>query len=75
MSMMILVSNAPESLYRDLVRQARASGQSLNDYILDVLAREVARPPATEIFERVARRTAVRLGRPAAELIGEERSE
>lgn len=47
----------------------------MTDYIQDILEREVARPPAEEVFERVARRAGVRLGRPAAELIREERSD
>ncbi|MGH2591202.1 MAG: FitA-like ribbon-helix-helix domain-containing protein [Actinomycetota bacterium] len=75
MSKMIQVRNVPDRLHRELTRRAKAMGQSLTDYIQDILEREVARPPAEEVFERVARRAGVRLGRPAAELIREERSD
>lgn len=75
MSKMIQVRDVPDRLHRELTRRARALGQTLTDYIQDILEREVARPPAEEVFERVARRTGVRLGRPAAELIREERSD
>lgn len=75
MSKMIQVRNVPDRLHRELTRRAGARGQTLTDYIQDILEREVARPTADEVFDRVARRTAVRLGRPAAELIRGERSE
>jgi plasmid stability protein len=75
MSKMIQVRNVPNRLHRELTRRARGRGQTLTDYIQDILEREVSRPPAEEVFERLARRPAVRLGRPAAELIREERAE
>jgi plasmid stability protein len=75
MSKMIQVRNVPDRLHRELAKRARARGQTLTDYIQDILEREVSRPLAEEVFERVARRSAVRLGRPAAELIREERSQ
>jgi plasmid stability protein len=73
MSKMIQVRNVPDRLHRELVRRARARGQTLTDYLQDVFEREVARPPATEVFERVAKRATVNLGGPAADLISEER--
>lgn len=75
MSKMIQVRDVPERLHRELTRRARARGQTLTDYIQEILEREVARPPAAEVFERVARRSEIRLGRSAADLIREERSE
>jgi hypothetical protein len=74
MSKMIQVRNVPDRLHRELVRRARARGQTLTDYVQGVLEREVARPPATDVFERIEHRPPVRLGRPAAELIREERA-
>jgi hypothetical protein len=44
-------------------------------FIRRLLGRETARPPAAEVFERLRRREPVALGRPAAELIREERAE
>lgn len=70
---MIQVRNVPDRLHRELTRRARARGRTLTDYIQEILEREVARPPAEEVFERVARRSAVDLGVSAADLIREER--
>jgi plasmid stability protein len=75
MSKMIQVRNVPDRLHRELAKRARARGQTLTDYIQDILEREVSRPPVEEVFERVSRRSPVRLGRAAAELIRGERSE
>jgi plasmid stability protein len=75
MSKMIQVRNVPGSLHRELTKRAKARGQTLTGYIQDILEREVARPPSREVFERVAGRSPVRLGRPAAELIREERED
>lgn len=74
MSKMIQVRNVPDRLHRELTRRARARGQTLTDYIQDILEREVGRPPADEVFERVAKRPAVDLGARAADLIREERA-
>lgn len=48
-------------------------GPNLTDYVRGILEREVTRPPAEEVFERVAGRSAVDLEVPAAELIRRER--
>lgn len=66
--------NVPDRLHRELVRRARSRGQTLTDYIQEILEREVARPPAAEVFERIARRGQVSLGRPASDLIKQERA-
>jgi plasmid stability protein len=69
------VRDMPESLHRELKRRAKARGQALTDYVQGILEREVARPPAEEVFERIRKRAPVDLGRPAAEIIREERRE
>jgi hypothetical protein len=74
MSKMIQVRNVPAALHRQLARRAKARGETLTQYIQGILEREVARPPADEVFERIAARRAVDLGRPAAELIRAERA-
>jgi antitoxin FitA len=74
MSKMIQVRNVPDRLHRELTRRARAQGQALTDYIQQLLEREVARPPAPEVFDRIEARTPVKLGRPAAKLIRDERA-
>lgn len=70
---MIQIRNVPNRLHRELVRRAKERGQTLTQFIEDILEREVSRPPASEVFERISRRTPVDLGQPAAELIREER--
>lgn len=74
MSKMIQVRHVPDRLHRELVRRARRRGQTLTDFVQEILEREVARPPAEEIFERIARREPVRLSGSAADLVREERS-
>lgn len=74
MSIMIQVRNVPERLHRELVRRAARRGQTLTGYVQDILEREVARPPADEVFDRIEASATVRLGRPAADLIREERA-
>jgi plasmid stability protein len=73
MSKMLQVRNVPEQLHRELVRRARSRGQALTDYVQGILEREVMRPPAEEVFERVAGRSAVDIEMSAAELIRRER--
>ncbi len=65
----------PDRLHKELVRRASASGQTLTDYVQKILEREVARPPAEEVFERIHGHPPVNLGRPAADLIRMERRE
>lgn len=74
MSKMIQVRNVPDRLHRELVRRARARGRTLTDYVQDILEREIARPPADEVFERISKRPGAKLGARAADLIREERS-
>ncbi len=74
MSKMIQVRNVPNKLHRELTRRARARGETLTNYIQRILEREVARPLAQEVFDRIARRPQVDLGEPAAELIKKERA-
>jgi antitoxin FitA len=72
MSKMIQVRNVPDKLHRELARRAKTRGQTLTDYIQELLEREVARPPAGEVFNRIEARPPVKLGRAAAELIRDE---
>jgi plasmid stability protein len=73
MAKMIQVRNVPDRLHRELVRRARDRGESLTEYVEGILQREVARPAPNKVFERIGRRAPVDLGKPAAELIKEER--
>lgn len=75
MSKMIQVRNVPDKLHRELTKRAKAEGLTLTDYIQRLLEREVARPTVAEVFARIDARERVNLGRPAAELIREERAD
>jgi hypothetical protein len=75
MSKMIQVRNVPDRLHKELVRRAKARGQTLSDFIEAILEREVERPPAEEVFERVRRMPKIDLGDISiAEVIREERA-
>ncbi len=67
------VRDIPDPLHRELKRRAKARGETLTDYVQSILEREVARPPAEEVFRRIGSRRPVDLGRSAADLIREER--
>ena len=70
---MIQVRNVPEALHKELVNRAQDRGQTLTDYIQEILEREVARPDPQEVFSRVASRASVTLAQPAAKLIRKAR--
>ena len=72
---MIQVRNVPDSLHKELMRRARARGQTLTDYLQGILERAVARPEPEEVFLRIRRSTPVDLPVSAATLIQEERRE
>lgn len=74
MSKMIQVRNVPDRLHRELTKRARLRGLTLTSYLQELLEREVSRPPAEEVFERIARREPVAIGQDVAELIHEERA-
>lgn len=71
MSKMIQVRNVPDRLHRELTRRARRRGQSLTEFIEEILEQEVARPPAEEVFARVRAREPMDIGMTAAEAIAE----
>ena len=73
MSKMIQVRNVPDRLHRELLRRAKARGQTLTDYIQQLLEREAAKPPADEVFDRIESRAKVKLTRRAASLVREGR--
>ena len=72
---MIQVRNVPDRLHEELVRRARVRGQTLTDYLQEILEREVARPDREEVFRRILQSDPVDLPVPAATLIREEREE
>lgn len=73
MSKMIQVRNVPDRLHKELVKRARTEGVTLSAYVENLLEREVSRPPAAEVFERVRKSAKTTLSVPIAELIREDR--
>ena len=50
------IRDVPEETRRALKARAAARGQSLNAYLLDLVAEDVARPTVAEVLERAASR-------------------
>lgn len=73
MARMLQVRNVPDDMHDELKRRAGEAGQTLTDYVQEILRRELRRPPVHEVLGRIRRRRPVDLGRPAAELLREER--
>lgn len=63
---MIQIRNVPERVHRELVRRAKARGQTLSDFLTAVLEREIAIPDEREVFERIARLEPIDLGDSSA---------
>lgn len=57
MTAYVQIRDVPDETRTALKARAAARGESLNAYLLDLLAREVARPTVAEVLERAARRT------------------
>jgi plasmid stability protein len=56
MTSLLQIRNVPDEARRALKARASARGESLNSYLLELVSREVARPTASEVLERAARR-------------------
>jgi len=73
MAKMIQVRNVSDRLHRELMKRAARRGQTLTDYVEEILEREIARPPAEEVFATIRSREPIQLTISAAEVIREER--
>ena len=56
MSHLVQIRNVPDDARRELKARAAARGESLNSYLLGLIAKDVERPTPTEVFARAARR-------------------
>jgi plasmid stability protein len=72
---MIQVRNVPDALHRELMRRARARGQTLTAYIQEVLEREVTRSSREDVVRRLRTLPVVRLERPVADYLREGRAD
>ena len=57
MASLLQIRDVPDEARRELKARAAAQGRSLNSYLLDLLAREVAQPTVAAVLERANRRT------------------
>ena len=72
----ILVRNVPEKVHRTLVRRATANGQSLQQYVAELLTQQASRPTMEEVLKRIESRPGGRVaGATATELLREARRE
>lgn len=67
------VRDVPGDIHRTLKTRAAASGQSLSEYVLGILARDAAQPTLDELLGRVSARGPVDLGIAAAEIVRADR--
>ena len=74
MAKTIQVRGVPAPLHRELTRRAKQARLTLTAYVQRILEREVAHPPAAEVFLRIAAREPVDLGMSAADLLRTERT-
>jgi hypothetical protein len=66
------VKDVPEQLHRKIRACARRRGRTIREIVLEAVTREVARD---EFRARLARRSPVDLGRPAARSVEEAREQ
>ncbi|WP_026197685.1 FitA-like ribbon-helix-helix domain-containing protein [Sciscionella marina] len=74
MGSLLQVRDVPDEARRKLKARAAARGESLNAYMLELIARETERPTVGEVLERAARR-AESADASAVETIDEARAE
>ncbi len=56
MTSLVQIRNVPDDSRRVLKARAAARGESLNSYLLGLIAKEVDRPTKAEVFARAAQR-------------------
>jgi|Tabmets5t2r1_1033131.scaffolds.fasta_scaffold50094_3 hypothetical protein len=74
MPSLVQIRNVPERTRRALKQRAAARGESLNTYLLGVLAAEVERPTVAEVLDRAVRRSE-RATASAVDAIRQERAD
>ena len=71
---MIQIRNVPDPLHRQIKARAALEGVSMSRYILREVEKALARPTRRELVEMLRGQDAVRLDRPPAEVVQDERS-
>lgn len=73
MSTMIQLRNVPDALHRRLKARAALEGMSLSEYLLGEVRRAAERPSMSELRQRLAQRSSVKLSVSPAQAVREER--
>lgn len=73
MSRMIQIRNVPDAIHAILKSRAALAGQSLSDYLLDILRRDSEVPTREEMLERLRRLPPLRGLPSAAKVLRSER--
>ena len=73
MSKMIQLRNVPDALHRRLKARAALEGMSLSEYLLGEVRRAAERPSMSELRQRLAHRSSVKLSVSPAQAVREER--
>ncbi len=68
------IKDLPSDVHTELRRRAAQEGVTMRDYVLRLLREDQALPAKSEWLARVQRRRPVRLDRPIAELIADDRA-
>ena len=74
MGSLLQIRDVPEETRRALKARASARGQSLNAYLLDLVAKDVARPTVADVLQRAASR-AERATVSASQIIDDARAD
>ncbi|HUJ56090.1 MAG TPA: hypothetical protein VLW49_08905 [Gaiellaceae bacterium] len=69
----VQIRNVPPGVHSALKKRAAGKGLSLSEYLLQEVTELAGRPTLEEWTARVRRRPRVRLDRPVAEILHEER--
>ena len=69
------VKDLPEPVHAELRRRAAASGKTIRDYVLGLIERDLAAPSREEWLAAVRELEPVYGGRPAAEILADERKQ
>lgn len=70
---MIQIRNVPEDIHRKLKVRAAERGQSLSDFLLEIVRVEAEQPTLEEVLARIKSREPVEFEQSSAEIIRELR--
>ncbi len=69
------IKNLPDDVHEELRRRAGAQGTTIRDYVVRLLELDQAYPPRQQWLAEVLARPRIDLGRPAADLVEQDRVE